>query len=120
MRYNSSVIINDHIIDITSPTYFVADIAANHNGDLGMAKELIHLAKKAGADAVKFQHFLADSIVSDYGFKNLGHQSSHQAKNVETSQHQLRLLLPDESILLPFLNLRYDLLQYPQQNTSEM
>lgn len=80
MRYNSSIMINGKSIDINSPTYFVADIAANHNGDLNTAKELIWLAKEAGADAVKFQHFLADKIVSDYGFKHLGKQSSHQAK----------------------------------------
>lgn len=80
MRYNSSVIINDRSVDVCSPTYFVADIAANHNGDLKTAKELIWMAKEAGADAVKFQHFLADKIVSDYGFKHLGVQSSHQAK----------------------------------------
>ncbi|MBO7081561.1 MAG: N-acetylneuraminate synthase family protein [Neisseriaceae bacterium] len=80
MKYNSSIHINGKCIDISSPTYFVADIAANHNGDLNTAKELIWLAKEAGADAVKFQHFLADKIVSDYGFKHLGAQSSHQAK----------------------------------------
>ncbi len=80
MNYNTSVSINERIIDINSPAYFVADIAANHNGDLNTAKELIWLAKEAGADAVKFQHFLADKIVSDYGFKHLGKQSSHQAK----------------------------------------
>lgn len=80
MNYNTSVAINGRIIDISSPTYFVADIAANHNGDLVTAKELIWIAKESGADAVKFQHFLADKIVSDYGFKHLGKQSSHQAK----------------------------------------
>ena len=80
MKYNSSIMINERIIDINSPTYFVADIAANHNGNLNTAKELIWLAKEAGADAVKFQHFLANKIVSDYGFKQLGQQSSHQAK----------------------------------------
>lgn len=80
MNYNGSVLINGRTIDINSPTYFVADIAANHNGDLGMAKELIWLAKESGADAVKFQHFLANKIVSDYGFKHLGAQASHQAK----------------------------------------
>ncbi len=62
------------------PTYFIADIAANHDGDLGRAKELIYLAAEAGADAAKFQHFMAESIVSDYGFKNIGGQQSHQAK----------------------------------------
>lgn len=62
------------------PTYFVADIAANHDGDLGRAKELIHMAAEAGADAAKFQNFKAAKIVSDYGFKSLGVPSSHQEK----------------------------------------
>lgn len=60
------------------PTYFIADIAANHDGDLERAKALIYLAAEAGADAAKFQHFKAESIVSDYGFKALGRQQSHQ------------------------------------------
>jgi hypothetical protein len=60
-------------------TYFIADIAANHDGDLKRAKDLIYLAAEAGADAAKFQHFSAKTIVSDYGFKNLGSQQSHQA-----------------------------------------
>lgn len=62
------------------PTYFIADIAANHDGDLGRAKDLIHLAKESGADAAKFQHFNAETIVSDHGFKLLGGQQSHQSK----------------------------------------
>lgn len=61
------------------PTYFIADIAANHDGDLDRAKLLIRLAKEAGADAAKFQNFRAPHIVSDYGFKSLGGQQSHQA-----------------------------------------
>ena len=35
-----------------SPTYFIADIAANHDGDLDRALKLIKLAHEAGADAV--------------------------------------------------------------------
>lgn len=62
------------------PAYFIADIAANHDGDLGRAKELIHIAAEAGADAVKFQHFKAETIVSDRGFRALGGQQSHQSK----------------------------------------
>ena len=61
------------------PTYFIADIAANHDGDLERAKRLIHLAKEAGADATKFQNFRAPKIVSDYGFKHMNSQVSHQA-----------------------------------------
>jgi N-acetylneuraminate synthase len=62
------------------PTYFIADIAANHDGDLERAKFLIRLAKEAGADAAKFQNFRAAKIVSDFGFKKFGSQLSHQAK----------------------------------------
>lgn len=62
------------------PTYFIADIAANHDGDLQRAIKLIQLAAEAGADAAKFQHFKADSIVSDIGFKSLGGLYSHQSK----------------------------------------
>ena len=61
------------------PTYFIADIAANHDGDLDRAKLLIRLAKDAGANAAKFQNFQARKIVSDLGFKKLGGQQSHQA-----------------------------------------
>ena len=61
------------------PTYFIADIAANHDGDLDRALQLMTLSKDAGADAAKFQHFRAEQIVSDYGFKSLGGQQDHQA-----------------------------------------
>lgn len=61
-------------------TYFIADIAANHDGDIGRAKELIYLAAEAGADAAKFQHFQVESIVSDKGFHDMGSQHSHQSK----------------------------------------
>ena len=63
-----------------NPVYFIADIAANHDGDLNRAKDLIYLAADAGADAAKFQHFTAKTIVSDYGFRSLGSQQSHQAE----------------------------------------
>lgn len=62
------------------PTYFIADIAANHDGSLERAKLLIKLAKKAGADAAKFQNFRATKIVSEYGFTHMNAQVSHQAK----------------------------------------
>ena len=71
--------IGSHKIGPHQPTYFIADIAANHDGSLERAKLLIRLAAEAGADAAKFQNFRAPEIVSDYGFKNLGGQQSHQA-----------------------------------------
>jgi sialic acid synthase SpsE len=72
--------INEKKIGRDYPTYFIADIAANHDADIERARHLIHLAADAGADAAKFQHFAAETIVSDRGFRALGGQQSHQAK----------------------------------------
>lgn len=80
MRYAPVIHIGTREISPIAPTYFIADIASNHDGDLERAKALIHIAKDAGADAVKFQHFRAEKIVSDRGFADLGGQFSHQAK----------------------------------------
>ena len=72
--------IGTHFIGESDPVYFIADIASNHDGELSRAKELIHLAAEAGAHAAKFQNFRAEEIVSDYGFRSMGSQRSHQAK----------------------------------------
>lgn len=57
---------------------FIADIAANHDGELDRALSLIELAAESGADVAKFQHFRAESIVSERGFAELGENGSHQ------------------------------------------
>jgi len=62
------------------PAYFIADLSANHDGDLERAKKLIQLAAKSGADAAKFQNFQASDIVSDEGFKALKNIGTHQSK----------------------------------------
>ena len=55
-------------ISKNSETYFIADISANHDGDLQRAKDLIYLAKEAGADCAKFQHFKAkNKVVEVFG-----------------------------------------------------
>lgn len=66
-------------VGLDYPTYFVADIAANHDGDLERAKLLIRLCAESGANAAKFQNFRARKIVSDRGFRSLGGQLSHQS-----------------------------------------
>lgn len=73
------ITINGRKIGIPHPAYFIADIAASHDGDLEKAKALIYSAAEMGADAAKFQNFQAETIISDYGFKALGNQQSHQA-----------------------------------------
>jgi sialic acid synthase SpsE len=76
----SKIRIGVRSIGENEPTYFIADISANHDGELERAKMLIHLAADAGADAAKFQNFSAPKIVSQHGFESLGGQLSHQSK----------------------------------------
>ena len=61
---NEIILKNGRIIGEGSPCYIMVDIAANHNGDLDTAKELIRKAAEAGADAVKFQTYRAEELYS--------------------------------------------------------
>lgn len=72
-------LINNINGEASSP-YFIADVGANHDGDLQKALDLINLIADAGGHAAKFQHFSAGTIVSDTGFKSLGTKMAHQSK----------------------------------------
>jgi len=72
--------IGENEIGFDAPLYFIADVAANHDGDINRAYKLIELAKEAGAHAAKFQNFVAEKIVSKGGFDNLKGQLSHQSE----------------------------------------
>jgi len=52
-----------------SKTLIIAEVGVNHNGDLKIAKELIKAAAMAGADAVKFQSFNTDTLVTEHAPK---------------------------------------------------
>ena len=54
--------IEDRPLGPEEPTYIIAEAGSNHDGDLGLAKELIDVAVDAGADAVKFQTFRAEDM----------------------------------------------------------
>ena len=58
--------------------YFIADVGSNHEGDIDRAIMLCDLIRKSGGHAVKFQHFKAETIVSDRGFRSLPAGSTHQ------------------------------------------
>ena len=57
--------IGDRDVGEGAPVYIIAEAGSNHDRDLGQAKRLIEVAAEAGADAVKFQTFLADRIVAE-------------------------------------------------------
>lgn len=58
----SKIYIAGREISENMPPYIIAELSANHNGDIERAKQLIMLAKQAGADAVKLQTYRADTI----------------------------------------------------------
>ena len=72
LQPSSEIEIEKNKIGRNNPVYFIAEIGSNFDGDLNRAKE-------AGADAAKFQHYTADSLVSDNGFKSLSDEQSHQS-----------------------------------------
>lgn len=67
--------------------YVIAEIGVNHNGSVALAKELILKAKDCGADAVKFQTFKADSLLSDQT-----EMAAYQKENTGSTQSQLELV----------------------------
>lgn len=60
----ASVVVGDRTIGPGRPAYIIAEAGVNHDGDLAAAKDLVGAARDAGADAVKFQVFSADRLVS--------------------------------------------------------
>jgi sialic acid synthase SpsE len=70
--------IKNRNIGVNEKPYFIADIAANHDGCIERAKSLIWQAAESGADAAKFQNFTAETLVSNYGFKKLNDIKTHQ------------------------------------------
>ncbi|MFN4295769.1 MAG: N-acetylneuraminate synthase [Brevundimonas sp.] len=50
--------------EMTEKTFIIAEAGVNHNGDMALARRLIEVAAEAGADAVKFQTFRTDQVLS--------------------------------------------------------
>lgn len=72
---------------MNSRTYIIAEAGVNHNGSLDLAKRLIDAAADAGADAVKFQTFKADKLVSQAAPK-----AAYQIKNTDASESQYEMI----------------------------
>jgi len=70
-----------------SKVLIIAEVGVNHNGDIKLAKDLIHAAKYCGADIVKFQTFTAKSISTHYAEK-----AAYQSKNIGNRKSHLEML----------------------------
>lgn len=65
MSYNEGLVINGRRIAQDELPYVIAELSANHNGSLEIAKNIILEAKRSGADAVKLQTYRPDTITLD-------------------------------------------------------
>ena len=103
---------------MSNSTQIIAEVGVNHNGSLECAKELIHAAKSAGADFVKFQTFSADRLakrntqLADYQIKQLGtgasqHEMLQDLELSKESHFELKELA--NSLGLPFISTPFDL-----------
>lgn len=75
------------------PLFFIAEAGVNHNGSLELGKQLIKIAFEAGADAVKFQTFKTENIITPDAPKSTYHK---KATNNDTSQSWFELLKTQE------------------------
>lgn len=67
-------------------TYIIAEAGVNHNGNINLAYDLIDKAAEANVDCIKFQTFIAKSVVSQYAEK------AEYQKNEDTTESQLELI----------------------------
>lgn len=79
--------IGDKVVGENQPIFVIAEAGVNHNGKLSMALRLIDAAAAAGADAVKFQTFRAEDVVT----RN-GQMVNYQIKNIGKDIGQLEMI----------------------------
>ncbi len=94
--------LGNKIIGEGHPCFFIAEAGVNHNGDINLAKKLIDVAKNAGADAVKFQTFKTEYIVTKHA------KTAAYAKKESNTQHELlkklELSKEDHKVLQNYCN----------------
>lgn len=84
-----------------SDIFIIAEAGVNHNGDIRLAKKLIDAAKSAGADAVKFQTFKAESVVS-----KLAQKAEYQKQTTGVDESQLEMVKKLELSFCDFKELK--------------
>ena len=91
--------------DLTKSTFIIAEVGANHEGNLEVAKELVKVAAKTGADAVKFQTYHADKIVVKSERERYEHFQRFELKDEEFMQ--LAKLAKERNLI--FLSTPFDI-----------
>ena len=69
------------------PSFIIVEAGVNHNGDIDLAKKLVDSAKKTGVDAIKFQTFKAENLVTAQA-----RQAKYQTENIGKQESQYEML----------------------------
>jgi len=112
----NAIQIGERLVGYGHPCFIIAEAGVNHNGDIDNARRLIDVASEAGADAVKFQTFTADRLVTrdaakaEYQLQNGLHESQYDMlKRLELSaaaHRELQLHSADRGLM--FLSTPFD------------
>ena len=86
MKETRSLRISSRTIGDGHPSYLVAEIGINHNGDMDLARRSIDAAKAAGADAVKFQNYRTEDFIRD---RSLMYTYKSQGRSVTEPQYDM-------------------------------
>lgn len=79
--------IRNKLIGLKEPCFIIAEAGVNHNGKLDLALKLVDVASNAGADAIKFQTFKAEQVVT-----KKGEMANYQKKNIGKTESQLEMI----------------------------
>ena len=88
-------------INISKRVFIIAEAGVNHNGRLDLAYKLVDVAKEAGADAIKFQTFKAEKVVSSKAPK-----AEYQKKATSSDESQLGMIKKLELSFEDFVKLK--------------
>ncbi|GER94591.1 N-acetylneuraminate synthase [hot springs metagenome] len=83
-------------------TFIIAEAGVNHNGNLEIAKKMVELAKECGADAIKFQTFKAENVISKFAPK-----TEYQKHTTGHDETQLEMVKKLELTFNDFEELKY-------------
>lgn len=82
-------------------TFIIAEAGVNHNGDIELAKKMIDKAIESGVDAIKFQTFISEQVVSKYAKK-----AEYQNRNTSKAESQLEMVKKLELSFDDFIKLK--------------
>jgi N,N'-diacetyllegionaminate synthase len=97
---NNFVRIKNFTIGRGNPCFIIAEAGVNHNGDIDLAHKLIDAAKFAGADAVKFQSFKAEALVTPHSKKADYQLNTNHGDNSQLSMLKKLELSKSEQVQL--------------------